>query len=157
MVVVKIPDLHIAGGKNDVGLAQRAHNVHGADLPRFQLQRIHVELNLAPGSAEGLWNRRSGYACQLIANKVLRDVLQVAVRHSFAVHGHQTNGQAGRVRFENHRRQSTGGQILHIRDRKIGNGGRVNIGVGVGLKIDANDADSAQGNATRYGRCRWRE
>ena len=37
-VVVQVPDLHVAGRKNDVGLAQRPHHIHRADLPGFQLE-----------------------------------------------------------------------------------------------------------------------
>jgi GTP cyclohydrolase III len=85
-----------------------------------------------------------GHAGQLIAHEVLRDVLQVAVGHAFAVHGHQADRQARRVGLEHHRRKGPRRQILHVGDGQIRDGGGVDIRVGVGLKVDANDAHAVE-------------
>ena len=143
-VVVEISDLNVARRKNDVRLTQGPHHVHRTDLPGFQLERIDIELDLTPWSAKRLRNGCAGNARELIANEVLSDVLQIAVRHSFAVHRDQTNGKARSVGLEHHRRQGAGRQVLHIRDGQVGDGRRVNVRIGVGLKIDANDTDAVQ-------------
>ena len=93
-VVVQISDLHIAGRKNDISLAQRAHDVHRTDLPGFEFERIDVELDLTPRPAKRLRDGCAGNARQLISNEVLRDVFQIAIGHPVAIHGHQAHGQA---------------------------------------------------------------
>ncbi len=81
---------------------------------------------------------------KLVSHEILRNVLEIAVRHSFTVHRYQTNRQTGRIGLEHHRRQRARRQVLHVGNREIGNGRRVYVGIGVGLKVDANDTDAVE-------------
>src|SRR5580658_9835971 len=58
-VVIEISDLYVAGRKNDIGLAECPHHIHGADLTRLQLVGIDIELNLPPRSAKRLRDSRA--------------------------------------------------------------------------------------------------
>jgi len=54
-----------------------AHNVHGAQLIAFELERIDVHHNLAILSAEGLRNRSAWNVGNLVSHVVLPNVVQL--------------------------------------------------------------------------------
>src|SRR5256884_653768 len=53
-VVIVRTDFDVAGGKNQVGVVDFAHHVHGTQLMRLELQRIDVNHDLAIAPAERL-------------------------------------------------------------------------------------------------------
>src|SRR4029077_11227555 len=128
-VVVKVSDLDVAGRQDHVRLTERPNYVHGADLPRFELERIDIELDLPPRSAERLRNRRAGNTRQLVANEILRDVLQIAICHALAIHGDQADGKTRRVGLQDDGRQGAGRQVFHVRHGKAGDGRGVDVRV----------------------------
>ena len=143
-VVVEAPDLHVAGRQNHVRFADRPHHVHQAQLVRFQLERIGVQHHLAAASAERLRHRRARNAGQLIANHVLRDVLELRLGKAFASERQQADRQAGRVELENHRRQRARRQAAHFGSRKSADHGDRGIGIRARMEVNLDDADAGQ-------------
>src|ERR1700744_2626785 len=94
-VVVVVSDFDVTRGQHDIGLIDGSHNVHRAQLARFQLVRVDVEHDLPPSAAEGLRNRSARHAGQLIANEVLREILQSGFTEPVAFQGYKTDRQAG--------------------------------------------------------------
>ncbi len=110
----------------------------------FQFEGIGVEHHLAAASAERLRYRGARNAGQLIANHVLRHVLQLGLGETLAAHGQQTDGQAGGIEFEHHGRQCPRRQAAHLRRRQSAHHGHCRIRVHTRMKIDFDDADAGE-------------
>src|SRR5579859_7659168 len=76
-VVVVRANLHVAGGENQVGVIDFAHDVHGAQLMRLQLERVHINHDLAVAAAKGLGNRGARNVGNLISNVEASEVLKL--------------------------------------------------------------------------------
>ncbi len=105
-VVVEWPDLHVAGREDQVALVDFAHDIHGAQLMRLQLQRVDVNHDLAILPAKGLWHGSAGNIGDLVSNVVLAKVVELRLVKALAFQSDQANGQTGRVKLEHDRRQS---------------------------------------------------
>jgi hypothetical protein len=143
-VVIIRPDLHVAGGQNQIGVIHRADHIHDAQLVRFQFQRIHINHDLPVAPAERLRHGRARHIGDLVAHVELAEVAQLRLVQAFAFQGNQTHRQAGRVKLQNHRRQGAGRQLAQIRHREVGDAGHGGIGIEAGLKINLDQAHARQ-------------
>ncbi len=88
-------------------------HIHGAQLIGLQLQRIHVNHDLAVPAAIGRRNGGAGNAGNLISNLELQVVVKLRLAQPLAFHGQQANGQARGVHLI-----TTGGSVPCGRRRK---------------------------------------
>src|SRR5882724_2577376 len=143
-VVIKSTNLDIASGKNNIGLANCPHDVHRAQLSRFQFGRVYVEHELTPPAAERLGHGSAVDAGQLIAYYVLSDILKLSVRQSWAVERDQANGQAGCIGLQNDGCQRAWREIPHIGESQGSDAGSCGVCISTGLKIDFYETDTIQ-------------
>ena len=107
-IVIVRADFHVAGGQDQIGVVDRADDIHDAQLMRFELERIHIDHNLPVTSAKRHGHRRAGHVGDLVANVKLAEVAQLGFGQAFTLQGNQTHRQAGGVELQNHRRQGAG-------------------------------------------------
>ena len=111
---------------------------------RLQLERIHIDHDLAIPPAEGLRDGSAGHVGDLVAHIVLAQVAQGCFLESLALQGDQADGQAGRVELQHHGREGARRQAPQVGHRQVGNAGDGGIGVNAGLEIDFDNADAGE-------------
>ena len=72
--------------------------------------------------------------------------MKLGFAQPLAFHGQQANRQAGRVEFQDYRRQRSRRQPLQVGQRQVGDLSYIGVRAGAGLKGDLDDADAEQGS-----------
>src|SRR5579864_3497981 len=110
----------------------------------FELQRIDINHDLPVLAAKRLRHGGAGNICYLVAYVVLAEISKLSFIQALSFEGDQAHWQAGRVEFQDDRRQCAGRQLSQIRHRQIGDFAQVSVGVGSRLKINLDQADAGQ-------------
>ncbi len=111
---------------------------------RLQLERIHVDHELAVLAAERRRHRRAGHARDLVANLVLQVVVKLRLVQPLPLHGQQAHRQARSVHLQHHGGQRALRQAPQVGHGQIGNLRHIGIGVGARLEIDLDQAHAGQ-------------
>ena len=118
-IVIKRPDLDITSRQDQVGFVDLAHDVHGAQLVRFEFQRIDVDHDLPVPAPEGLWHGSTGNIGNLIPNGVLTEIVELSLVDALAFECDQAYRQAGGVKFQDHGRQGAWGKAPQVGHGKV--------------------------------------
>ena len=122
-VVVVMSDFDVSRGQHDIGLIDGPHHIHRAQLAGFQLVGVNVEHDLPPSSAKRLRNGSARHAGELVANEVLREILQSGFTQPVAFQRDQADRQTGGIELQHDRRQCSRRQIPHVGHRQVGDRG----------------------------------
>ena len=144
-VEVFVPDAHIASGQNQVGAVHGLDHVAQAQVARLQLERIDVDLDLAVGSAKGLWNGRARHVGNLIAHLELGQVLELGFVEPLALESDKADGLGGGGETQHHGGQRSGREPAQVGHGEIGHVAERGVGIGTGLEIELDEADAGEG------------
>jgi len=146
-VVVEVADADIACGEDEVGIVDRADDVHHRELGGFKLEGVDIDHDLAVLPAERLWDGCAGDIGDLVPDGVLPGVPELGFGHSLAFEGDEADGQAGGVELEDDRWEGAGRESAQVGGGEVGDGADRGVGIGSWLEVDLDEADARQGPA----------
>ena len=115
-----------------------------AQVARFELERIDVDLNLAVGAAIGLRHRRSLHVGDLVAHLELRQILEPGFVQALALERDQADGLRGSGHAQHNGRQRARRQAAQIGHGEVGNVAQRRIGIGAGFEVDLDQAHAGE-------------